>query len=226
MRSAKYWGIFGVRGQSMIYFPLTKLKWWTLNGGWKSPTDLPSNRGIVAAVLVDTGLRPEECCRLQWESITWSNGRHGTFLVTYGKTAAARRLLPMTPRVRSILESRWERAGRPSEGFVWPAATRSQHLEPSSVKKQHRKALAASKVRPFVLYSLRHTFLTHLGESGCDAWTLARIAGHSSIAISARYVHPSTDAVIAALGRLGGHRSGHNSEDTFFSESPNKLLPT
>jgi len=23
------------------------------------------------------------------------------------------------------------------------------------------------------------TFLTHLGESGCDVWTLARIAGHS-----------------------------------------------
>ncbi len=35
-------------------------------------------------------------------------------------------------------------------------------------------------MRPFVLYSLRHTFLTRLGESGCDVWTLARIAGHSS----------------------------------------------
>jgi hypothetical protein len=29
--------------------------------------------------------------------------------------------------------------------------------------------------RPFVLYSLRHTFLTRLGQSGCDVWTLARI---------------------------------------------------
>ncbi len=36
-------------------------------------------------------------------------------------------------------------------------------------------------VRPFVLCSLRHTFLTRLGESGCDAWTLARIAGHSNV---------------------------------------------
>jgi hypothetical protein len=24
---------------------------------------------------------------------------------------------------------------------------------------------------------LRHTFLTRLGESGCDAWTLMRVAG-------------------------------------------------
>jgi len=46
-------------------------------------------------------------------------------------------------------------------------------------------------VRRFIPYNLRHTFLTRLGESGCDAWTLARIAGHSNISIGSRYVHPS-----------------------------------
>lgn len=35
--------------------------------------------GSVAAVLVDTGLRPEECFRLRWESTTWFSGRHGTY---------------------------------------------------------------------------------------------------------------------------------------------------
>jgi hypothetical protein len=40
--------------------------------------------------------------------------------------------------------------------------------------------------RPFVLYSLPYIFLTRLGESGCDAWTLARIAGHSNVAMSSQ----------------------------------------
>ncbi len=164
----------------------------------------------VATVLVDSGLRPEECYRLLWESITWVNGRYGTFLVTHGKTKAARRMLPMTPRVGALLEARWEAAGRPLEGFVWPAPTKSGHLEPSALRKQHAKALKLSRVRPFVLYTLRHTFLTRLGESGCDAWTLARIAGHSTIVISGRYVHPSEDAVLSAMSRLGGHNSGHS----------------
>jgi integrase len=31
----------------------------------------------VAAVLSDTGMRPEECYRLRWECVTWVNGRHG-----------------------------------------------------------------------------------------------------------------------------------------------------
>jgi len=166
----------------------------------------------VAIVLFDSGMRPEECFRMRWENITWSNGRYGTILVTHGKTAAARRVLPMTPRVRCILESRWVQVGKPDDGWVWPALTKSGHIEPSTLKKQHRRALTRSKVRPFVLYSLRHTFLTRLGESGCDAWTLARIAGHSSIAISSRYVHPSEDAVLSAMTRLDGHKSGHTVE--------------
>src|SRR5262249_25898902 len=126
----------------------------------------------VATVLSDTGLRPEECYRLRWEFVTWLNGRHGTLTVTHGKTVAARRVLPMTQRVRAILESRWEIAGKPLEGFVWLALSKSGHIEPSSLRKQHAKALKLSKVRPFVLYSLRHTFLTRLGASGCDTWTL------------------------------------------------------
>jgi integrase len=88
----------------------------------------------------------------------------------HGKTTAARRVLPMTPRVRGILEGRWEAVGKPAEGWAWPAPTRSGHIESSSLKKQHLKAFeliareAATNnvkpVRPFVLYSLRHTFLT------------------------------------------------------------------
>lgn len=183
-----------------------------------------SQLGEIATVLVDTGLRPEECYRLVWDSITWVNGRNGTLLVTHGKTKAARRLLPMTPRVRHTLETRWEAIGKPTEGYVWPAPTKSQHIEPSSLKKQHSKALRVSKVRPFVLYSLRHTFLTRLGQSGCDVWTLARIAGHSSIAISARYVHPSEDAVLDAMARLGGHNSRYSEKLVPLEKSGEPLL--
>jgi hypothetical protein len=55
-----------------------------------------------------------------------------------------------------------------------------------------------------VLYSARHTFLTRLGASGCDVWTLMRIAGHSSITISSRYVHPHADTIDRAFAALAG----------------------
>jgi integrase len=176
----------------------------------------------VATVLVDTGMRPNECYRLRWEDVAWANGRNGNLLVKHGKTAAARRVLPLTPRVRAVLQSRWNAAGKPLEGWLWPAPTVSGHIDHSSLKKQHAKAFRTANkdakknnlppLTPFVLYSFRHTFLTRLGESGCDAWTLARIAGHSSITISSRYVHPSEDAVLMAMSNLGGHNSGHSQE--------------
>ncbi|HKM86653.1 MAG TPA: site-specific integrase [Terriglobales bacterium] len=164
----------------------------------------------VSLILFDTGMRPEECHRLRWEHINWAGGRNGTLFIEKGKTKAARRLLPLSQRVRLMLENRWKKAGEPLDGWVWPAETKDEHINHDSLKSQHKKALKLSKLRPFEVYSIRHTFLTRLGESGCDVWTLARIAGHSNISISQRYVHPSEDAVLNALSRLGGHKIGHN----------------
>jgi len=190
-------------------------------------TAAPDLLAAIVTILADTGMRPAECFRLRWESVTWTNGRHGTVLITHGKTAAARRVLPMTPRVREVLEARWEKTDTPDEGWIFTAPTQSEHVEKSTLKKQHKGVFKTLKeeaekndekpVRPFVLYDLRHTFLTRLGESGCDVWTLARIAGHSNIKQSSRYVHPSGDAVLDAMERLGGksggHKIGHNAKN-------------
>jgi hypothetical protein len=82
---------------------------------------------------------------------------------------------------------------RPGEGWVWPASTHSGHVEPSTFRKVHA-----------------NTFKSIAKQAGCDAWTLARIGGHSNVSMSSRYVHPSENAVLDAMARLGGHKSGHN----------------
>jgi len=163
----------------------------------------------VATVLADTGMRPDECYRMSWEDVTWVNGRNGTVLVRQGKTVAARRVLPMTPRVRAVLEMRWESAGKPAEGWVWPAPTKTGHIDHSSPKKQHARALKLSGVRPFVLYSLRHSFATRIAPR-VDAWTLCKIMGWSSLSVAMTYIHPSEARVLDAFSSMGGHNSGHN----------------
>ena len=49
---------------------------------------------------------------------------------------------------------------------------------------------------------MRHTALTRMAPL-CDPFTLARIAGHSSITITQRYCHPQADAVEAAFSKFG-----------------------
>ena len=152
----------------------------------------------VATVLIDCALRPEECFRLQWSSV-----RDGQIEIKYGKTDNARRNIPMTQRVAAVLEMRM---GNDSP-WVFPAPTKSGHMEPSTVKKPHVKACKGGKkkadewaVQPFPLYTLRHTCLTRWAPH-MDPWTLAHLAGHRDLAMSQKYTHPQADTIKAAMDR-------------------------
>ena len=129
----------------------------------------------------------------------------GLIQIVAGKSKAARRVLPMTPRVHALLRARHKAAGRPEDGWGFPAlCNTAEHITDGLTKFQHRKALDASKVTDFVPYVLRHTALTRLGEvAGGDVFVLARIAGHSSITITHRYVHPQADAINRVFSQVG-----------------------
>ncbi len=79
-----------------------------------------------------------------------------------------------------------------------------------SVGHQHKRVRDRLVLNQgFVVHSLRHTALTRLGEAGVDVFTLKRIAGHSSVTTSERYVHPSDSAVGAMFERLQVAQGGH-----------------
>jgi hypothetical protein len=44
--------------------------------------------------------------------------------------------------------------------------------------------------------------LTKLGEAGANAFTIMKIAGHSSVTVSQRYVHPTPEGLERAFERL------------------------
>ena len=149
-----------------------------------------------ATIILDEGFRPGEVFALRWPHIFLNEDDTGLIQIVDGKSKAARRILPMTPRVYQLLRARHELARRPSDGWLFPSSAKSGHFDGDGAKEQHKKALDDSGVKPFVPYTLRHTALTRLGEkAGGDVFVLARIAGHSSITVTQRYVHPQADAI-------------------------------
>jgi integrase len=164
-----------------------------------------------ATIMLGTAMRPSEVFALRWENVLL-NGHDGILQITDGKSRAARRMLPLVPAVYNALKARQNAQGSPTTGWVFPADIRSGHLEGGSAKNQHAVALKAvndqakkketPKLKPFPPYCLRHTALTNLAAAGCDAFTLARIAGHSSITITQRYCHPQADAIERAFLKL------------------------
>lgn len=183
----------------------------------------------VATLILDAGLRPDEVFRLRWEHIRFVDAKRAVIVVPGTKTAAAARPVPMTPRVRGIIEARWLAAGKPKNGWVFPAKrAKAGHIVDNTVYEPHTNAVKTVGLNPreFVLYALRHTCLTRWGDSGMDAWTLARLAGHSNIRQSIIYVHPSDRALHAAIDRMsvtGSDKIGDIAELPI-SEADTRLL--
>ncbi len=71
---------------------------------------------------------------------------------------------------------------------MFPAPTKSGHINQSSLKKAHYRALKDSAVTPFVIYDLRHTCLTRWAKY-MDPFTLKKLAGHESLETTMKYIH-------------------------------------
>jgi integrase len=142
----------------------------------------------LVVLLYGTACRPGEIYTLRWENVALK-GSGGVIRITQGKTKSAKRLLPMMAEVQAVLAARHHACGNPTEGWVFPAGNKHGHVQ-QSCAKAHAAAAKRAGLKRFPIYALRHSALTRLAESGCDAFTLARIAGHSSITITQKYCHP------------------------------------
>jgi len=182
------------------------------DGEWQQYiAECPQPWRDAATIIRGTGMRPGEVFSLCWENLHL-NGSGGLIQITEGKTKAAKRMLPMVPSVYAALKFRHETSGNPESGWVFPSSSAEGHFNKDTAKDQHAKALAKAnekagkanvrKLVSFQPYVLRHTALTQLAQAGCDAFTLARIAGHSSITITQRYIHPQADAIERAFAPL------------------------
>lgn len=179
----------------------------------------------IASILLDCGLRPEECFRL-----TWHNVRDGGIEIEYGKTDNARRRIPLTGRVAAVLEMRREKSS--TSEWVFPAPTRSGHAEPSSLKKQHLRACKGAAtgendwdVQPFPLYTFRHTCLTRWAPY-MDPWTLHKLAGHRDMSITKRYIHPQDATVRDAIERARAANSEMGKSGSSFETTAKASAPT
>jgi integrase len=178
----------------------------------------------VALLLLDTGLRVGEALALRWSDIRLKpvNGaRYGLLHVRQGKSQNAKRYVPLTARVSEMLARRIEQNRSP---LVFPGDNADKPLLVTSLDHLHaklRKLLTMPK--DFVLHGLRHTMLTRLGESGVDVFTIMRVAGHSSVTISQRYVHPSPEAVERAFDKL--ESLNMKASQTLAVVAPTLLIP-
>jgi integrase len=151
-----------------------------------------------------TGMRSSECLACRREHITFSPRKAGMRPYIYvpgNKSDAARRHIPLPANLVAYLQEMFER-GKSEWVLSSPRDVRRQASKDTLGDAHDRVKATLELPDEFVLHSLRHTYLTRLGESGADAWAIMRIAGHSSITMSQRYVHPTAGQVERAVELL------------------------
>lgn len=161
----------------------------------------PQPLADIGMLVLDTGLRIGEALALGWRDVHLNpNGSQwGYVQVRGGKSRNARRAVPLTRRAHDMLAQR----GAASDTlFVFANEDRNVPCV-SSLDHLHAKTRKTLKLSSeFVLHSLRHTYLTRLGLAGVEAFTIMKLAGHSSVTVSQRYVHPTPQAMEDAVARL------------------------
>jgi integrase len=157
----------------------------------------------VGILILESGVRPGEAANLQWADVYLQpavRAKFGYIAIRKGKSKNSKRNLSLTARPAEMLKARKATA---KSVWVFPGDSPEAPILVTSLDHQHegvRDTLKLSK--EFVVHSLRHTMLTRLGEAGADAFTIMKIAGHSSVTVSQRYVHPTPEGMERAFERL------------------------
>jgi integrase len=167
----------------------------------------------LAVVCLDTSLRPGEAVGLRWENVFLRSRREsvGRVQILNGKSKNAKRTVMLLERVAEVLRLRHREAGSPAEGWVFPGSEEDGSLNYSSLDSQHDRLIKKlGFAGPLRLYDLRHTALTRLAQSGADVFSIQKIAGHSDIRVTSRYVHPTPEHIKQAFSRLQEYNNRSN----------------
>jgi integrase/recombinase XerC len=177
-----------------------------IDGEGHAPGPLGLRDRALLEVLYGAGLRVSECAALDLDHLVWS-GADLTLRVVEGKggkdrivplgsagAAALRAWLAVRSgllaadaemSVKTGTKGQAKRGGGPV--FL---GRRGARISTRTIRELvYRRCLATGARTRVGPHGLRHSFATHLLESGCDLRSIQRMLGHASLSTTQRYTH-------------------------------------
>jgi site-specific recombinase XerD len=146
------------------------------------------------------GLRLNEIIHLRWEDILLAE-----FKIHVKHAKGDKHRMVMLPySIVSFLEK--YRELYPSDGWVFQGQFKGEPYSETSVQAVMRRAVEkAGLAKKATVHTLRHSFATHLLDSGTDLRHIQALLGHKDIKTTVRYTHLSQrklDKIQSPLDRL------------------------
>ncbi|MFC1504369.1 tyrosine-type recombinase/integrase [Spirochaetota bacterium] len=137
------------------------------------------------------GLRVSEAVSIKIKDI---DSKRGVIHIRQAKGGKDRRTLLSTKALDLLRQ--YYRKTRP-ELWLFPSPDSNDHLSTRSAEKIFKKALKKSHIQKEAsFHTLRHSFATHLLESGVDLRYIQELLGHSSSKVTEIYTHVSNKNLV------------------------------
>ena len=189
---------------------------------------------LLFALGIYTGLRLGDCALLEWGAVDMARR---VIVTVPRKTARTGRMveIPMHATLAAML------AGIPTDrrtGYVLPDTAETYKRDDSAVVKRVRAAFKAAGIETGArvagyargvarvgFHSLRHTFVSLMGNAGAPLALVQSIVGHSSPMMTAHYFHARTDALADAVSSLPQVATLSQPDDTANTFQPVQIAP-
>lgn len=136
-----------------------------------------------------TGCRRNEGLDLTWDDIDMGKGK---IFIKETKSGESR-IVPINSELLKVLKSMNNGSPKLFNFNKWHVTHKfKKYLKKSGIKGWES----------FNVHTLRHTFASHLVMEGTDLYTVSKLLGHSSVAITQMYAHLAPDYLKVSVERL------------------------
>lgn len=158
----------------------------------------------VLEVLYGAGLRVSECASLDWQDLSVDQGALSV-RVRSGK-GGKDRVVPLGDHARAALDAYrhiqpvFRRPDSPPNAVF--LGDRGKRMNVRSIRRLvHQRAEQSGARASIGPHGLRHSFATHLLDSGADLRAIQSMLGHASLSTTQRYTHLSLGKLIDVYER-------------------------
>jgi integrase len=155
---------------------------------------------LAVVLSLTTGARQTEIMSLRWGQIDFIRQVIGLDKTKNGE----RRALPLVGEAFTLLQAR-AKVRSLTDDRIFPPTTAK--AETRSLREAWERALKTAGITGFHWHDLRHTAASYLAMSGVSLVEIAKVLGHRTLQMVARYSHLS-DGHIVATGEKLAQRLG------------------